>query len=978
MHRRQANAGALPELPEADGVQETSLPSRPGTTLGGSVRIRGARVHNLKSLDVDIPRDRLVVISGPSGSGKSSLAFNTLFAEGQRQYIESLSVYARQFLTQLPRPDVESIDGLPPTICIDQVPTAHGRRSTVGTVTEIYDYLRLLMARCGLPYCFRCDEPICQQSPEQIERHLLGLPEGTRLMIMAPLVRGRKGRHREVLERVRRGGFVRARIDGDVFDMESLPELAAGKVHHIDAVVDRIIVRPGIEKRMAESVRLALKHGDGLLVACYLRPDETELDPPRFGWRDEWFSTLYACPKCGVSYEEIEPRTFSFNSPYGACPVCEGMGTLDQFDPELVIPDWTLRAEEGPVLPWRTASPTRRARWEQDVARYFTGHKLPTDQPWESLDEAHREALLYGDDRQFVGILTMLEREYATCKSVQRQRQLAAFRGDVTCHACQGSRLRPEATCVRLAGQSIRQITRMTLSEAASFFESLPLTDAQREVAEPVIREISKRLAFLQKVGVDYLTLDRAAGTLSGGELQRVRLASGIGSGLVGVCYILDEPSIGLHPRDNQRLIDALRDLQSLGNTVVVVEHDAALIRAADQVIDIGPAAGQQGGRLVAQGTPQELAELDHSPTGRYLSGKSAILLPERRRKTAKTRSLTLEGVTTNNLQDVTVRIPLQALVCVTGVSGSGKSSLIGETLAPALLRRLYGTGLKPGPHRGLRGTNLIDKVVCVDQTPIGRSPRSNPATFTGVFDEIRKVFTGTREAKQLGFRSGRFSFNVKGGRCETCQGHGQRRIEMSFLPDLFVTCESCQGRRFNPQTLRVTYRGQTIADVLEMSVDRATEFFENFVHIERTLQCLQQVGLGYLPLGQSSTTLSGGEAQRVKLAHELARAETGRTLYILDEPTTGLHADDIARLLHVLDQLVDRGNSVVVVEHHLDVMKRSDWIIDLGPEGGAAGGRIVAEGTPEEVAAVDASVTGVWLRPELQGRPVPAADSAD
>lgn len=933
----------------------------------GHIQVRGARVHNLQQLHVQIPRNQLVVITGPSGSGKSSLAFNTLFAEGQRQYIESLSVYARQFLHQLERPDVDLIEGLPPTICIDQEASTHGRRSTVATVTEIYDYLRLLMARCGQPHCFRCGEPIRQQDPEQIRDRLMELPEGTKLMIMAPLVRGRKGKHRDVLANIRKIGFVRARIDGNVFDMESLPELAAQKVHHIDAVVDRIVVRGGVEHRMGESVRLALQHGEGLLVACYLRSDETELGPPRFGWRDQWFSSRYACTRCNVSYEEIEPRTFSFNSAYGACPVCEGLGCLVEFDPDLVLPDRHQSVQGGAVAPWRTLPPKRRQRVEAHLAPFWKRHNIRPEVPLSALDPPAWEAFLYGDDHQFVGLLMLLEREYATTTSVKRKRQLELFRGQVDCHACAGARLRPEATSVRLGDKAIQDITGLSLAHALDFFRQWAIPANQQEVARPLVLEISKRLAFLCQVGVDYLTLDRPAGTLSGGELQRVRLASGIGSGLVGVCYILDEPSIGLHPRDNQRLIDALQALKELGNTVLVVEHDEALIRAADELIDLGPGAGVAGGRLVAQGTPDQVAQVAESPTGRFLAGRSRIPLPARRRRVAKTRSIVLDGVTTNNLRNVTARFPLGVFVCVTGVSGSGKSSLVSETLVPGLLRRTGLSAPKPGPHRGLRGANAIARVVVVDQSPIGRTPRSNPATFSGVFDEIRKVFAGTREAKQRGFSAGRFSFNVKGGRCESCQGYGLQRIEMSFLPDLYVTCAVCNGQRFNQPTLEVRYRGQSIADVLGMSVDEATEFFENFVHITRTLSTFQRVGLGYLRLGQPSKTLSGGEAQRVKLATELARPETGHNMYVLDEPTTGLHAEDIRRLLDVLQQLVEKGNSVIVVEHNLEVIKCADWVLDLGPEGGERGGEVVAEGTPQQISRCGESLTGQCLRPVLE-----------
>jgi excinuclease ABC subunit A len=955
-----------------------SIPA-PATTVE-VISIRGARMHNLKNVDVDIPRDRLVVITGPSGSGKSSLAFDTLYAEGQRQYIESLSVYARQFLNQMERPEVDSIDGLEPTICIDQRPGAANPRSTVATTTEIYDYLRLLMARLGEVTCHQCGAPIRQQSLEQIQAQLLALPEGTKVMLLAPLVRGRRGAHAEAYAAMRKAGFVRARIDGHVVEMEQLPELDPRKSHTVEAIVDRLIVREGVASRLGESLQLAAKHGDGLVTAIYLAPDQeakarangaTNGNSEQY-WTEQLYSTLYACPDCGISFEELEPRTFSFNSPYGACPQCEGMGVRVEFDPELVLPDATLSISTGAIAPWKGMKTPAAKKGISEVEKFVKANKIPLDGPLTELKPQQFEKLLRGDEKKFPGLLTLLEKEYATATDEGRQKQLEHFRGAVTCAACGGSRLRKEASGVRVDGKAIHEITRLSVGDARGFFADLTFREQDQPIAQPLLTEISRRLEFLQKVGVDYLTLDRAADTLSGGELQRVRLATSIGSGLVGVCYVLDEPSIGLHPRDNQRLIDALRDLQQQGSTVVVVEHDEALMRQSDWLIDMGPEAGDKGGYIVAQGPPDDVVAAESSPprvsvTAEYLSGRTRISVPSERRKIAKTRAITIEGCAANNLQNVSALFPLGVFTCVTGVSGSGKSSLIDETLSPALLRRLGGSAAKPGPHTSLRGVSQIDKVIPVDQSPIGRSPRSNPATYLGVFDEIRKLFATTREAKQLGFSASRFSFNAAGGRCEACQGQGVTRIEMNFLPDLFVPCPECDGRRFNAQTLLVKFRGQSIADVLAMSADQAAAFFENVPQIHRSLVSLQDVGLGYLRLGQPSTTLSGGEAQRIKLAAELARVETGNTLYLFDEPTTGLHFDDIRRLLAVLQRLVDRGNTVIVIEHNLDVIKCADWIIDLGPDGGARGGEIVATGTPEEVAALLDNETGRWLRDVLR-----------
>jgi excinuclease ABC subunit A len=932
-----------------------------------AIRLRGVRVHNLQNLDLDIPRDRLVVITGPSGSGKSSLAFDTIYAEGYRQYVESLSIYARQFLDQMERPDADLIEGLEPTIAIDQRPGSHNPRSTVATVTEIYDHLRLLMARLGTPHCYACGATIRQQTPEQILEELFSWPEGTKAMILAPLVRGRKGQHQEVFEAIRKAGLVRARIDGFIYDLDALPELARQKSHTIEAVVDRIIVRQPNRPRIAESLNLALRHGEGSVIIS--RPANASSTSPAADWQDEVFSTQYACPNCRVSFAEIEPRTFSFNSPYGACPTCEGLGARFGFDADLIVPDKSLPLAKGAIAPWRDASPAAERRHRAQLADFISAAGFRWNTPLAKLRPKVFEQLLHGDSKDFPGILGLLQHESGTTDDQPLRDRLEAFRTATPCAECGGSRLRPEARSVRLSGRAIHEITALNIEQAAQFFQGLTFRDRDAPIAERIMPEITSRLQFLLKVGLNYLTLDRPAQTLSGGESQRVRLASGIGSRLVGACYVLDEPSIGLHPRDNARLIEALQSLRELGNSVLVVEHDEAIMRAADHLIDLGPGAGRHGGRLIAQGTPAEVAGCCESITGQYLSGQAAIAVPQARRPVDLEHAITIEGVTTNNLQDVTAAFPLSVLICVTGVSGSGKSSLLNETFAPGVARQLGGTA-KPGAYRRLIGVERIDKLIQIDQSPIGRTPRSNPATYVGVFDEIRKVFTTTRESRIRGYKSGRFSFNVKGGRCEACQGQGQQRIEMKFLPDLYARCPQCQGRRFNRQTLEVRYRGKSIADVLDMPIEEAVVFFENHPTIHRLLNGLQEVGLGYMALGQASTTLSGGEAQRVKLAGELARVATGKTLYILDEPTTGLHFQDVQHLITVLERLVELGNTVIVIEHHLDVIKRADWLIDLGPEGGAAGGRIVVQGTPEQVAACGESHTGRCLRC-LAGLPV-------
>jgi excinuclease ABC subunit A len=943
------------EIPDAGG---------PIAAAPEVIRVRGARVHNLRNIDLNIPRDRLVVITGPSGSGKSSLAFDTLYAEGQRQYIESLSVYARQFLHQLERPDVDLIEGLQPTVSIDQRAGSQNPRSTVATVTEIYDHLRLLMARLGTPQCYQCGAPIQQQSPEEILEEVSALPAGTKVMILAPMVRGRKGQHQEVFAAIRKAGFLRARVDGEVVDVDNPPELSSRKSHRIEAVIDRIVIREGIADRLAESLRLGITHGEGtLLVSHFQRAAD---DGPEGVWHETLYSTLYACPNCKISYEELEPRTFSFNSPYGACPTCEGLGRRVEFDPDLVLPDRGLSLSERAVAPWKTDTPAAERRHRRLLEPFVPADsvrwKLRIDQ-WKP---AALEHLLRGNGSDWQGLLVILEKELATATLPATRGRLEGFRASVVCPDCGGSRLRPEARNVRFEGRAIHEIAAMSAQQAAEFFASIEVHPDDLPIFQPLANEIRNRLAFLGKVGLDYLTLDRPADTLSGGELQRVRLTTAIGSGLVGVCYILDEPSIGLHPRDNQRLIECLRQLQEQENTVLVVEHDQAMMLQADHLIDIGPGAGLHGGRIVAQGTPRQVCDSPESLTGQYLSGRLQIPVPPQRRKIAKTRTITLEGATTNNLKNVSVQFPLGVLVCITGVSGSGKSSLLNETLARAIHRRLTGAGPKPGAHASLRGVNHIDKLVEIDQSPIGRTPRSNPATYTGVWDEVRRAFVETREAKRRGYRTGRFSFNTKGGRCEECQGQGLRRIEMNFLADLYVVCPVCEGKRFNRQTLEVRYRDRSIADVLDMRIDEAREFFANFPVIHRLLTSLHEVGLGYLTLGQSSTTLSGGEAQRIKLATELGRVDTGRTLYLMDEPTTGLHFGDIRQLLEVLQRLVDRGSTVIVIEHNLDVIKTADWLIDLGPEGGDAGGRVVATGTPEQIAALADNHTGRHLRPLL------------
>ncbi|WP_254508268.1 excinuclease ABC subunit UvrA [Anatilimnocola floriformis] len=936
-----------------------------------AIAIRGARTHNLQNVDLDLPRGQLVVITGPSGSGKSSLAFDTLYAEGQRQYIESLSVYSRQFLQQLERPDVDSIEGLQPTICIDQRPGNQNPRSTVATTTEIYDYLRLLLSRLGDVSCHVCGQPVRTQSLEQVQETLLTLPEGTKLLILAPLVRGRKGQHAEALAAVRKAQLVRVRVDGQLYELDAVPALDAKKNHTIEAVVDRIVVRAGVDSRLSESLQLAARHGEGALIACYLEP-EKELQAKTAGttteglWTDRLFSTKFSCPNCQVNLAEIEPRTFSFNSPYGACPKCEGLGVLEQFDPDLVIPDRRLSLAKGVIAPWKGVKSAPVKKLRAKVEAFLQKNGLSEETKWNELPEKVYEQLLDGESAEtpdrFPGVFTLLEQDLATATDETRKAQLASLRGAVDCRECGGSRLRREALGVRVGEKNIQQIVTMSVSAATKFFTELRFGGQDAEIAKPILGEIRTRLSFLQRVGLGYLTLGRGSDTLSGGEFQRVRLATGIGAGLAGILYILDEPSIGLHPRDNDRLIASLRDLQTNGSTVLVVEHDEAMMREADWLIDMGPGAGSGGGQVVAEGTPAEVIANPLSLTGAFLSGREVIAVPAKRRSADLQKAITITGCSANNLQNVSASFPLGTFIAVTGVSGSGKSTLINETLGPALIRKLGGVAPKPLAFESLTGVEQIDKVIEIDQRGLGRSARSNPATYTGLWDEIRKVFAATKESKQLGFAANRFSFNVAGGRCEACLGQGLQRIEMNFLPDIFVPCGVCNGQRFNAQTLQVLYKGKNIAEILEMSCSDAHAFFANFAQIERSLASLCDVGLGYLKLGQPSSTLSGGEAQRIKLATELARVDTGKTFYLLDEPTTGLHFVDIRLLLAVLQRLVDRGNTVLVIEHNLDVIKSADWIVDLGPDGGDAGGQVMFAGTPEELAKVKGNLTGISL----------------
>jgi len=934
--------------------------------------VKGAREHNLKNIEVKIPRDKLVVFTGVSGSGKSSLAFDTIYSEGQRRYVESLSTYARQFLGQMDKPDVDYIEGLSPSISIDQKTTSNNPRSTVGTVTEIYDYLRLLFARVGRPHCPRCHLPIEKQTVDQVVDTVMGLPQGSRIKVLGPVVRGEKGEHKKVLDSLFRDGFSRVLVDGYEYTSDEEIKLDKNKKHYISAVVDRLIIKEGLSSRLAESLELAFKIGEGLAVIKLLEED---------GERDLQFSQDFACPQCGFSLPELSPRMFSFNAPFGACPECDGLGEKKVIDPSLVInPEKSL--QEGAIIPW--------SGWMQNYYRQLLQglcerYEIPMDIPYKKLSNKQKQLLLYGNGGErfqieyinsygekrdfqssYEGVINNLARRYQETKSDSSREELEKYVSSMPCPACGGKRLREEILWVLVGGKSIAEVSSLTVREARDFFDKLQLTEREQLIARQVIKEIKQRLTFLVDVGLDYLSLDRYAGSLSGGEAQRIRLATQVGAGLVGVLYVLDEPSIGLHPRDNDRLLATLKRLRDLGNTVIVVEHDEETMYAADYILDIGPGAGIYGGEVVGAGSIEDIKNSPRSVTGKYLSGELSIPIPPVRRQ-GNGKWLRLEGAAEHNLKNIDVDIPLGRMVVITGVSGSGKSTLIEDILYPAMMKELYGGKHRPGRYRRLLGQKNIERVINIDQSPIGRTPRSNPATYTGAFDLIREIFAETAESKVRGYKPGRFSFNVPGGRCEACSGDGIIKIEMHFLPDVYIPCEVCKGKRYNRETLEVKYKGKTIADVLDMTVDEAVDFFEPIPRIFRKLKVLQDVGLGYIRLGQPAPELSGGEAQRVKLATELSKRSLGKNLYILDEPTTGLHMEDVRHLLEVLNRLVEAGNSVIVIEHNLDVIKSADYIIDLGPEGGEKGGRIVAAGTPEEVAAHPTSYTGQYLRRVLK-----------
>jgi excinuclease ABC subunit A len=945
--------------------------------------IHGAREHNLKNVTLDLPRDRLIVFTGLSGSGKSSLAFDTIYAEGQRRYVESLSSYARQFLGQMEKPDVDFIEGLSPAISIDQKSTSRNPRSTVGTTTEIYDYLRVLYARVGHPHCPKCGRPIGRQTPDQIVDQVMELPEGTRFQVLAPMVRGRKGEYERLLGDLARKGFPRARIDGEVRDLSEPIKLPKTFKHTIEVVVDRLVAKPDIRRRVADSIETALQLAEGS-AAILIQTDEGHEEIQNF-------SQSFACAFDGISFEELAPRNFSFNSPYGACPTCDGLGTHLEVDPDLIVPDPDLSVAEGAIAVWSVG---RLEYWDRVLEAVAKVHGFSLDTPWKKLGKRAREILLYGSEEEifvryknrynrqrsyhttFEGVVWNIERRHDETDSDSQRDKLEQFMREIPCRACGGARLKPESLAVTLDGVNISELTRRSIRDTLAFVDEMNLSERETMIAERLLREIRSRLGFLVDVGLAYLSLDRAAGTLAGGEAQRIRLATQIGSGLVGVLYILDEPSIGLHQRDNRRLLDTLLRLRDLGNTLIVVEHDEATILEADHIVDIGPLAGERGGEIVYTGDLKGLLEEDRSLTGLFLSGRRQIPTPQVRRSPGD-RRLVLRGATEHNLRDVTVEIPLGLLVCVTGVSGSGKSTLVQDVLLRALMQKVYRSRVLPGAHKKLLGWEQVDKIVDIDQSPIGRTPRSNPATYTGVFDHVRKLFAQVPEARMRGYQPGRFSFNVRGGRCENCAGDGQIKIEMHFLPDVYVTCEVCKGRRYNRETLEVKYKGRSISDVLEMGVSEAVEFFANIPPIARHMQTLSDVGLGYIKLGQPAPTLSGGEAQRIKLSSELHKRATGNTVYVLDEPTTGLHFEDIRKLLQVLQRLVATGNTVLVIEHNLDVIKTADWIVDMGPEGGDEGGSIVASGTPEQIAAHPTSHTGRSLAGVLDRvAPEPAEDA--
>ena len=940
-----------------------------------NISVRGAREHNLKGVDVELPRDKLVVITGLSGSGKSSLAFDTIYAEGQRRYVESLSAYARQFLQLMQKPDVESIDGLSPAISIEQKTTSKNPRSTVGTVTEIYDYLRLLYARIGIPYSPATGLPIESQTVSQMVDRVLEMKTGTRLLLLAPIIRGRKGEYRKELAELMKRGFTRVKIDGEMYDIDSAPALDKKKKHDIEVVIDRIVVKGDLGNRLADSMETALTLTEGLAIAEDADSGERSI-----------FSAKFACPVSGFTIEEIEPRLFSFNNPFGACPACDGLGVRLYFGAQLVVPDESLTLREGAIAPWAGSSSPYYGQTLDSIARHY---KKSTGTPWNELPEKLRGVILHGSGKErikfryndgtreysttktFEGVIPNLDRRWSESDSAWLREEMAKFQSTAACESCAGNRLKPEALAVKIGGRHIGEITVLSILQAAEWFTALDtqLSAKHKEIAQRILKEINERLRFLVDVGLEYLTLARAAGTLSGGESQRIRLASQIGSGLTGVLYVLDEPSIGLHQRDNARLLGTLKNLRDLGNSVLVVEHDEEAILSADHVIDMGPAAGVHGGEVVAEGTPQAIMAAPASLTGKYLTGMEQIAVPDARRDGKKGQRVSVIGARANNLQAIDVHFPLGTFTCVTGVSGSGKSTLVIDTLYKAVAKRMNGARAQPGAHDAIEGLEFIDKIVDIDQSPIGRTPRSNPATYTGAFGPIRDWFAGLPEAKARGYKPGRFSFNVKGGRCEACQGDGLIKIEMHFLPDIYVQCEECKGHRYNRETLEIHYKGNSIADVLELTVEAATEFFKAVPAIRNKLETLQRVGLGYIKVGQQATTLSGGEAQRVKLAKELSRRATGRTLYILDEPTTGLHFHDVRKLLEVLHSLVETGNTVLVIEHNLEIIKTADWVIDLGPDGGDGGGRLVAQARPEDMARMTESYTGQYLAKALAPR---------